>query len=96
MITLDGIIEAPGTWQYGLFDIDMIENMKAQIENEDTVLLGGNTYLEWFKGWPYSKDKPYGAHINSVPKYVFSKTLDEVTWGDFDNITLIKNDFGKI
>lgn len=91
MITLDGIVESPGNWQYGLFDDYMVKSMMNQIESEDTILLGRNTYEEWCNGWPYSKDKPYGMHINSTPKYLFSKTLNKVEWGSFENISLVNS-----
>ena len=95
MITLDGIVEAPGNWQYGHIDDFMMESMKRQIESEDIILLGRNTYEEWSSGLPYSNDQLYGIHINNTTKYVFSKTLKEVGWGSFDNISLINTNFEK-
>ena len=81
-ISLDGVTEAPDQWQFDHFDNEMMEAMQSHIAEEDTVLLGRVTYQEWAAYWPTSTDEPYASHINSVPKYVVSKTLDKVEWND--------------
>lgn len=91
-ISMDGVVEAPYLWQFDVFDDDMIAVMGDHINNEDTMLLGRVTYEEWAPFWPTSTDEPYASHINSIPKVVVSTTLNEVAWGDRDNITLIKDD----
>jgi len=89
-ITLDGVTEAPDQWQGDLFDADMAENMAAYLDTEDTLLLGRVTYQEWASYWPTATDEPYASHINGIPKYVVSTTLDKVDWGKWDNVRLIK------
>jgi dihydrofolate reductase len=64
--------------------------MTAHLANEDTMLLGRVTYQEWAGYWPTSTDEPYASHINNTPKYVVSTSLDQVEWGPYDNIKLIK------
>ena len=54
------------------------------------MLLGRVTYQEWADYWPNSTNEPFASHINSVPKYVASKTLEAVPWGPGGNATLLK------
>ncbi len=86
-ISLDGVVESPGEWQFDHFDAEMGASMSAHIAAEDTVLLGRVTYQEWADYWPTSNDEPYASHINNTAKYVVSTTLDKVAW---QNSTLIK------
>lgn len=90
-ISLDGVVESPDKWQFDVFDQDMGDAMTAHLNAEDTMLLGRVTYQEWAPYWPDSRDEPYASHINSIPKYVVSTTLDKVAWGDLGRITLIKD-----
>ncbi len=89
-ISLDGVTESPGEWQFDLFDDDMGAAMASHIAAEDTILLGRVTYQDWVGYWPTSTDEPYASHINNTPKYVVSTTLDKVEWGKWDSPKLIK------
>ena len=91
-ITLDGVVESPGTWQEH-FDEDMGEAMMEQLSSQDAVLLGRVTYQEWASYWPTATDEPFASFINSTPKYVFSTTLDSVE--EWQNSTLIKGDLAQ-
>ena len=84
-MTLDGVVESPGTWQEH-FDEDMGEAMMEQLTSQDAVLLGRVTYQEWASYWPTATDEPFASFINSTPKYVFSTTLDSVE--EWQNSTL--------
>ena len=79
-ISLDGVVESPDQWQFDSFDADMGAEMGAMIGTVDTVLLGRVTYQEWAPYWPTSTDEPFASFINSVPKVVFSTTLNKVDW----------------
>lgn len=89
-ISLDGVTESPEQWQFDHFDEDMMAGLGMQLAGEDTILLGRVTYQEWSAYWPNSTDEPYASHINNIPKIVVSTTLDQVSWGQWDNVTLIK------
>ena len=89
-MTMDGVVEAPNTWQFDAFDGDMMAALEAHLATEDTILLGRVTYQEWAPYWPASTDEPYASHINTVPKFVVSKTLDAVPWGKWNNARVIK------
>jgi dihydrofolate reductase len=91
-ISLDGVTESPDQWQFDNFDEDMMSSMGAHIAAEDTILLGRVTYQEWAPYWPNSTDEPYASHINNTPKYVVSRTLDKVEWGEWENVRLVKGD----
>jgi RibD C-terminal domain len=57
------------------------------IDTIDAILLGRVTY-EMFAGfWPNvtsGDDKPFADKLNSIPKVVFSRTLDSAPWGKFE------------
>ena len=92
-ISLDGVVESPNLWQFDHFDADMLEGMAKVIDMEDTMLLGRVTYQDWAPFWPTSSDEPYASHINNTFKIVISTTLGSVEWGQFDNISLINENF---
>lgn len=94
-MALDGVIEAPYEWQFDHFDEDMEAALGKLLERADTVLLGRNTYEEWSNFWPTATIEPFASWINHAPKYVVSTTLNEVSWGNFDNITLIKENVAE-
>lgn len=94
-ITLDGVTESPDQWQFDHFDADMMEGMGAELAEQDTVLLGRVTYQEWANYWPNATDEPYANFINSTPKYVVSRMLEKVEWGDWENVTLLKGDLAE-
>jgi dihydrofolate reductase len=96
-VSVDGVAEAPNEWQE-TFDEDMATELGTLTEI-DTILLGRVTYQEWQGYWPnYDSDSPdafYANLINDSPKYVVSTTLDKVSWGKYDNVTLLKNNVAE-
>jgi dihydrofolate reductase len=89
-ISLDGVVESPDKWQFDYFNDEMGAEIGSQTAAEDAMLLGRVTYQDWAPFWPTSTDEPYASHINNIPKYVFSTTLDKVEWGKWNQPTLIK------
>lgn len=94
-MSLDGVVEAPNEWQFDVMDNDMIAAITSQMEAEDAMLLGRVTYQDWLPFWPTSTDEPYASHINKIPKYVISRTLEDVEWGKWKKPTLIKKDLAS-
>jgi dihydrofolate reductase len=61
------------------------------------VLLGRVTYQIMVNAWPNMTEEtsPSADRMNNVPKIVFSRTLDKVEWGKYDNARLVKNNESK-
>jgi dihydrofolate reductase len=94
-ISLDGVTESPDQWQFDVFDDTMGQEIGAAFAEQDALLMGRVLYQEWSEYWPRSTDEPFATMINTIPKYVASTTLDDVAWGDYDNVTLLKGDLAE-
>jgi dihydrofolate reductase len=69
------------------------EQMKL-MNSVDTILLGRVTYQMFSGHWPNitkGKEKAFADKLNSIPKIVFSKTLDSAPWGDWPEVKIVKN-----
>jgi dihydrofolate reductase len=95
--TLDGVIEQVGDWfapagdATETDDADIVATLREQMGNEAALLLGRKTF-EAFRGyWPVQTADTTGitAHLNRVPKYVISRTLDEPGW---ENTTVLRGE----
>jgi dihydrofolate reductase len=93
-IALDGVAESPHEWQFE-FDAEMGQSMDEQIARVDTILLGRVTYQEWANYWPTNTDDEFASFINNTPKVVVSTTLEQVAWGSYDNITLVRGSLAE-
>lgn len=94
-ITLDGVIEATGGWfgpESGESESsDIVAELQGMMRNEDGLLLGRKTFEEFRGYWPKQTDDTTGIsdHLNRVPKYVVSSTLDDPDW---ENTTVLSKD----
>ena len=91
-ISLDGVVQDPSQWQFDAFDEDMGAAMQAILDSQDSMLLGRATYQEWAAYWPTSTDEPFATWVNTLPKYVVSRTLTQVDW---QNSTLVQGDLSE-
>jgi dihydrofolate reductase len=92
-ISLDGVVEAPETWQFPYFNDEMGAAVAAQMDAADTLLLGRHTYEGFAAFWPnQSNDDPFADKMNNTPKVVVSTTLGAVTW---QNSTLIRDNVAE-
>ncbi len=101
--TLDGVIQSPGApeedteggfvhggWQAPLLDDESGQVIGQNMARMDALLLGRKTYDIFAGYWPKAPaDNPFAAKLNAVPKYVASRTLDDVDW---NNSSLIEGD----
>lgn len=73
-------------------DVDAHQGQFA--ESIDIMLLGANTYKMFADYWPNATkdDSNVTEAMNSIPKIVFSKSLKEVQWGGYGNISLVSDD----
>jgi dihydrofolate reductase len=71
---------------------ELLDDFFGKMSEEDAMLLGRVTYEEWAGYWPSSDDEPFASHINRVPKYVFSSSLEAAPWGQHDSATVVGRD----
>jgi dihydrofolate reductase len=103
-LSMDGVMQAPGGpdedreggfdlggWVVPYADEDMGKFMVESITSTDALLLGRKTYEIFAAHWPLVTDEndPIATKLNSMPKYVASRTLDKVDW---NNSTLLPGD----
>jgi dihydrofolate reductase len=99
-ISLDGVIEDPGgseDFEHGgwTFEINRGEEGDKFKLNElaeaEAQLLGRVTYEGFAAAWPSMEDDAgFADKMNSMPKYVFSSTLESADWA---NSTILSGDF---
>jgi dihydrofolate reductase len=116
-LSLDGVYQAPGHpeedreggfqhggWQMQYGDEALGEAALQGMAETDAQLFGRKTYQIMAAYWPNAPaDDPFAKHLNSVQKYVVSKTPNSVDWqpttvlsGDLaEEITALKDQPGK-
>lgn len=106
-LTLDGVMQAPGDpqedteggfqhggWQLPYFDEESGQIMSESMAVTEALLLGRKTYQIHATYWPTAPaDDPFAQKLNSVPKYVVSRTLEKVD--EWNNSTLIKKNVAE-
>jgi dihydrofolate reductase len=97
-ITLDGVFEDPGGaektehggWSFKFWSEDSGKFKYDELVAADAMLLGRVTYQGFAAAWPDMTDEAgFADRMNSLPKYVASRTLDTVEW---QNSHLIEGD----
>ena len=95
-ISLDGVVEAPGgepgyahtgwvSWTPG---DDHFAYKLEETLTHDALLIGRKTYESFAGAWP-SRSGEFADKVNSMPKYVVSRTLTRVDW---NNSSLVHGD----
>ena len=95
-MSLDGIVQAPGGpeedteggfahggWSMPYFDVEtMGPAIDEVMRTTDALLFGRRTWQGMAAAWPERAGDPFADRINSLPKYVASRTLTEgdLTW----------------
>jgi dihydrofolate reductase len=101
-VSLDGVIEDPGgaeDFEHGgwTFEIDRgAEGDRFKLDElfeADAQLLGRVTYEGFATAWPKIEDEAgFAEKMNSMPKYVFSSTLEKAEW---NNSTVLSGDLAE-
>ena len=84
-VTINGAFEAPDPDKWLVLDADSSDASMEQFVLADAMVLGRTTYEGLAAVWPHLGDDPAlgrcAERINSMPKYVASRTLREpLTW----------------
>lgn len=101
-VSLDGVIEDPGgaeDFEHGgwTFEIDRGTDgdtfKLGELEEAEAQLLGRRTYEGFAAAWPTMEDEVgFAGKMNSMPKYVYSTTLQDPTWS---NTSVLSGDFAE-
>ena len=67
------------------------EDLLAEMDRFDTILLGANTYKMFVEFWPDASisEQVVADKLNSIPKIVFSRTIKNAPWGKWAPATVI-------
>ena len=101
-MSLDGVVQAPGGpeedtdggfahggWSIPYFDAEVMGPIiGGGMSTAEGLLFGRRTWQAMAAAWPDRAGDPYADQMNSIKKYVASRTLthDEITW---QNTTLL-------
>lgn len=104
-MSLDGVVQAPGGpnedtdggfahggWSHKYFDPDLMGPVIDEVmQRSDAMLYGRRTWQGMAAAWPDRAGDPFADTMNSIRKYVASRTLteDDMTWS---NSTLLPAD----
>ncbi len=100
-VTLDGVYEDPGGgegtkhggWSFQFWSEEAMKYKFDELFASDALLLGRVTYEGFAQAWPTMKDEVgFADRMNSLPKYVVSTTLKELTW---NNSHLLKENIAE-
>ena len=98
-VTLDGV-GAPDAVIDTIVELrdskEVLDDFFGKMAEEDAMLLGRVTYEEWAGHWPTSDNEPFASHINGVPKYVFSSSLEQAPWGEHESATVARDLAGTV
>jgi len=95
LVTLDGYFEGPESWSIDWHDVawgDELEQFSLeQLASADLILFGRVTYEGMAAYWS-NAEGAVAEQMNSIPKVVFSRTLEQATW---NNTRLVKDEAEK-
>jgi len=87
-MTLDGVIDNP-SWTMPFWSDEIAQFQTADLFASDALLLGRKTFEGFKEAWPArAGSDAFADKINSMPKYVASRTLKTADW----NATVLQGD----
>jgi len=94
LVSVDGIMESPEEWAFPYTNDEMEQANATGMAASDAMLLGRVTYEALAAYWPNQPGgTPMVDYINSVPKFVVSRTLEEPL--EWNNSTLIEGNVAE-
>ena len=88
-VSLDGVVEEPA-WTGPFWNDELARLQEAYLYSSDALVLGRVTYQGFAAAWPGMEEATgdFGKKMNSMPKFVASRTVDEPEW----NATIMDGD----
>jgi len=94
LVSVDGVMESPEEWAFPYSNDEMEQANASGMAASDAMLLGRVTYEALAAYWPNQPGgTPMVDYINSVPKLVVSRTLEEPL--EWNNSTLIEGNVAE-
>jgi dihydrofolate reductase len=87
-VSLGGEIGSPQNWAFPYLDDEHRRYATGLLAEADALLLGRRTYEGLSAAYTAMASDPFVDRMNSIPKYVASRTLTAATW----NATVIPGD----
>jgi len=88
LISADGVVGDPQLWAMEYRDAEVEKDALERLGDADALLLGRGTYQVFAATWPGQAGE-FADRMNSIRKYVFSASLDEVAW---NNSVILRGD----
>lgn len=79
-MSLDGVIDADGDWQFPYFDEQFLAALMEGMGRFDTVVMGRVSYQGYARLRVEHPGSPMVAFLDGVDRHVVSRTLTEVDW----------------
>lgn len=90
MMSLDGFFEGPNKeLDWHVVDDEFFAYAREMLNSVDMILFGRTTYELMAAYWPSAPKDEIADKMNTLPKIVFSKTLDRADW---NNTRLVRED----
>jgi dihydrofolate reductase len=88
-VSLDGVVENPA-WTAPFWNDELSDLQEDYLYASDALLLGRLTYEGFAASWPHMEEETgdFGRKMNSMPKFVASRTLDRAEW----NASILEGD----
>ncbi|MGZ4334992.1 MAG: dihydrofolate reductase family protein [Gaiellaceae bacterium] len=88
-VSLDGVVENP-SWTTPYWNDELSDFQEEYLNASDALVLGRVTYEGFAAAWPAMEESTgeFGKKMNSMPKFVASRTLQEAEW----NASLLEGD----
>jgi dihydrofolate reductase len=105
-ISLDGVIQAPGGrkedtdggfehggWSMRYFDMEAMGSaIDEAMQKTEAYVFGRRTWQVSAEAWPQRTGDPFAEKLNSIPKYVASRTLSQEDLTPWNNSHLLPAD----